>query len=97
MKAGIADLGFLEAGTRVSVDLSGPANVRLMVAECAVLMRFGSPYGYYGGLYAGGTVSLTVPEHDHWIHVVDLAGLPNGVSISGVRIKRPRRRMLLAV
>ena len=95
MNVGYAELGFLETGTHVSVDLSRPANVRLMIPECAVLMRFGYGYVFYGGLSAGGTVTLTVPEDDCWVHLVDLAGLSGSVSMSAVRIQRPQRRPLL--
>ena len=47
-----ADLSFLRAGSRVSVDISGPAYVRLMVIECALFRREGFPYVFHGGLYA---------------------------------------------
>ena len=83
-----ADLGILEAGSKVSVDISGPANVRLMVAECAVLRQFGYGYLYYGGLYGSGTVTLPVPETDHWVLDVDLERLLTRVSISPIRIAR---------
>jgi hypothetical protein len=87
-----ADLGYLEAGTRVSVDISGPANVRLMLPECLVLRQFGYAYVFHGGAYTAGRVTLKVPEDDHWLHVVDLEGLTGRVVVSPVRVQRPRRQ-----
>jgi hypothetical protein len=86
-----ADLGYLEQGTRLSVDISGPANVRLMIPKCAILRQFGFGYVFYGGIYGLGTVTLTVPEDDHWLHVVDFEGLYGRVSASPVRVEHPRR------
>jgi len=88
-----ADLGFLEAGNRVTVDISGYANVRLMEPEAVVLMQFGYGYVFYGGRFGPGTVTLEVPEDGYWWHVVDVLGLGAGVSVSGVEIER--RRLVL--
>jgi hypothetical protein len=93
MNAGYADLGYLEEGTRVMVDISGPANVRLITPECAVLRQFVYGYVSYGGAYPAGTITLTVPESDHWLHVVDLEGFYGRVSVSPVRVEHPRRRV----
>jgi hypothetical protein len=95
MKVLRAELGFLPQGSRVSIELSAPANVRLMVAECAVLNQFGYGYAFHGGLYPRGTVTITVPDDDHWVLVVDLEGLSRAVTVSPVSIKRARRRRFM--
>jgi hypothetical protein len=87
------DLGSLPEGSRVSVHISAPANVRLMVTECAVFRDAGFPYLSYGGLYSGGTVTIDVPEEDHWVLDVDLEGRCGAVRTSRVRVTRPRRRV----
>jgi hypothetical protein len=92
MDAAYADLGHLSEGTRLSVDITAPACVRLMMPECMVLRQFGFPFVYHGGLYSAGTVTLVVPEDGHWVHMVDLDGLRHPVSVSPVRIERPTRR-----
>lgn len=82
-----ADLGYLEARTRVSVELSGCARVRLLEAEAMAFLQFGLPFVYYGGVYGPGTVTLAVPESGYWWHVVDVEGL-GSASVSSVRIQR---------
>jgi hypothetical protein len=83
-----ADLGFLEAGSRVTVEISGCANVRLMEPEAMVFMQFGYGYVFYGGLYGPGTVTLEVPDDGYWWHVVDVVGLNGPVSVSSLGIER---------
>lgn len=61
-----------------------------MVAECGVLNHFGYGYVFHGGLKPCGTVTITVPDDDHWVLVVDLEGLSHAVTVSAVRISRPR-------
>jgi hypothetical protein len=94
VNAGYADLGYLEAGTLVSVDISDMANVRLLQPEWMVLWQLGYGCIYWGGLYGGGTVTIPVPEDGCWVHVVDLEGLVGRVECSRVRIARPRRSFL---
>jgi Domain of unknown function (DUF1883) len=86
-----ADLGFVEAGSRVSVDISAPARVRLMEPEELVIEQFGGPTLCTGGFFGAGRVTLRVPEDGHWLHVVDIAGRPARVGVSNVRIQRRRR------
>jgi hypothetical protein len=85
-----ADLGFLEAGSRVTVEISGFANVRIMEPEAFVLMGFGYGYVFYGGLYGPGMVTLEVPEDGYWWHVVDVVGLGGPVSVSRADVERRR-------
>lgn len=88
----LADLGPLDEHSRVSVEISAWANVRLMVAECAVLKQFGYGYVFYGGLYRPGRVTLAVPYTEHWVLVVDLEGLVGTVTASPIHVEPPRRR-----
>lgn len=85
-----ADLGFLEAGSRVSVEISGYANVRLIEPEAMVLMQFGYGYLFYGGLSRPGTVTLEVPDDGYWWHLVDVVGLTGTVSVSSLSVERRR-------
>lgn len=89
-----ADLGFIEAGSRVTVEISGFANVRLLEPEHMILAQFGMPYVFYGGLYGPGTVTLEVPESGYWWHMVDVVGLNGPVSVSSTNVER--RRLLPA-
>lgn len=85
-----ADLGFLEAGSRVSVEISGPARVRLLESEAMIFLEFNEAFVYYGGVYGPGCVTLTVPEDGCWWHLVDVEGLAGPVTVSDVSIERPQ-------
>lgn len=83
-----SDLGLLEAGSTVSVDISGMANVRLIESDWLLIAQFGWEYIYYGGLYGPGTVTIRVPEDGHWCLVIDTKDLDGwgSVSVSPPRI-----------
>lgn len=88
--AGRTNLGFLEAGSRVAVDISGAARVRLMEPEAMVLLQAGLPSLSPGGVYGPGTVTLTVPEDGYWWHLVGIEGMTGAVTLSRVRTRRLR-------
>lgn len=87
-----SDLGWLPTRTRIEVDLSAAANVRLMDAESAAFHQLGMPYVSFGGLKTRSPVVFDVPDDDHWVVVVDLAGLIGSVA-ARVRVL-PNRRSL---
>jgi hypothetical protein len=85
-----ADLGFLEAGSRVTVEISGPARVRLLEPESMIFAQFGEAFVFYGGFYGPGRVTLTVPEDGYWWHLVDVEGLSGPATVSELSIERPQ-------
>jgi hypothetical protein len=91
MNACYADLGFVEAGSRVVAEISGPARVRLMEPEELLLQQLGGPTLCVGGIFSAGRVSLEVPEDGHWLHVIDVVNLSSSVTVSRASVQRRRR------
>lgn len=93
MEACRSDLGFLEAGDRVTVEISGPARVRLMEPESMLFAQFGFAHLSYGGYYSAGSVAFEVGEPGCWWLVVDVADLAGAM----VRVSTPeiQRRQLV--
>lgn len=89
-----ADLDFVRAGSRVSLEISSWANVRLLEPEAMIFAQFGLPYLYVGGLYRPGRVTLRVPESGYWWLMIDLQGVGGSVSVSPANVER--RRLIFA-
>lgn len=70
-----SDLGQLERGTVVEVNLTGSAaNVRLLDAANFSAYRLGQRHRYIGGYYTKSPARLQVPSHGHWFVAVDYGG-----------------------
>lgn len=80
MKYAYRDLGEQDAGTAVTVRLSGSvSNVVLLDAANFARYRAGQPFLYTGGHFVRSPVELEVPEDGHWYLVVDTGGFKGRV------------------
>lgn len=95
--SGVANLGSIVADSRVHIEITDFANVRLLEPECVVLRQFGYPYVYRGGLFSPGEVVLRVPDDGEWWLVVDREGLAPGTTLASAAtiVRRPRRPSLI--
>lgn len=75
MKYFHADLGTLNAGATVTVELTGNAcNVALVDTTNLTRYRRGDSFRHVGGHYRQSPVLLRVPRYGHWHVVADLGG-----------------------
>ena len=85
------NLGFLAAGTIVTVTLSGTeANVKLLDESNFHAYKTRARHHYTGGHYRRSPAVLSVPNDGTWHVVVDLGGFVGNVR-SGVQVRRPVR------
>lgn len=74
MKYAFYDLHELDQGQIVEVELSVPANVRLMNTENFEKYKHGKIHKYHGGHVSTSPYRIMVPRHDHWFVTIDLGG-----------------------
>ncbi len=83
------DLGWVKAGTVVTVDLSGTeCNVLLLTPSNFNKFHRGQAYEYYGGHFKKSPVQLDVPFAGQWVVVINLGGFSGSVS-ARVTYKEP--------
>ena len=81
-----ADLGVVDAGSTVVVELEGTeANVYLLDPLSLRAYESGRQYRYYGGHYNRSPVAIPVPSTGSWFVVVDLGGFAGRVA-AAVRV-----------
>lgn len=74
MKFSYYDLGNLNKGQVVEVQLSAAANVRLMDSSNYSNYKNGRRHRYYGGYVKRSPYKITVPNSAHWYVTIDLGG-----------------------
>lgn len=74
VKYAFYDLHELDQGQIVEVELSVPANVRLMDTENFEKYKHGKVHKYHGGHVSTSPYRILVPRHDHWFVTIDLGG-----------------------
>ena len=74
MKFSYYDLGNLNKGQVVEVQLSAAANVRLMDSSNYSNYKNGRRHRYYGGYVKRSPYKITVPNSTHWYVTIDLGG-----------------------
>jgi len=79
------DLGHLERGRIVEVELTSGANVRLMTSSEFNNYKNGKPHRFTGGLAKKSPVRLQVPNSGRWYVAVDMQGL-RGSTKASVRV-----------
>ena len=68
------DLGHVERGKIVEVQLSAAVNVRLMDSTNYSNYKNGRRHRYYGGYVTRSPYKITVPSSGHWYLTIDLGG-----------------------
>lgn len=68
------DLGHIEKGKIVEVQLSSAANVRLMDSTNYSNYKNGRRHRYYGGHVTKSPYKIMVPSSGHWYLTIDLGG-----------------------
>jgi hypothetical protein len=68
------DLGHLDQGTGVRVDLDQQANVRLMDSVNYSAYQAGRQYRFFGGRQVRSPAVLTTPSTGRWYVAIDLGG-----------------------
>ena len=77
------NLGYLQAGEVVEVNLAGnAANVRLLDSVNLSSYKRGRRHRYYGGLVTRSPVRLAIPRSGNWHVAVDMTGLRGTVRSS---------------
>ncbi len=79
------DLGHVDKGKIVEVQLSAAANVRLMDSSNYNNYKNGRRHSYYGGYVKQSPYRIVVPRSSHWYVTIDLGGYAGKVRHS-VRI-----------
>jgi hypothetical protein len=79
------DLGYLNGGEVVEINLDHAANVRLMDAGNFHSYRQGGQHRYLGGEARRSPIRLRVPQPGHWHVAIDLGGR-TGTIRAGVRV-----------
>lgn len=74
MKFSYYDLGNLNKGQVVEVQLSAAANVRLMDSSNYSNYKNGRKHRYYGGYVKRSPYRITIPNSAHWYVTIDLGG-----------------------
>ncbi len=74
MKFSYYDLGNLDKGKIVEVQLSVAANVRLMDSSNYSRYKSGKKHQYYGGYVTKSPYKIIVPSSKHWYVTIDLGG-----------------------
>ena len=82
------DLGYLEAGAIVEVDLDAQANVILLNQSNFFSYKAGCSFNHYGGWAKRSPVRFEIPYLDHWHVCVDLGGYGGSVR-TGIRVIKP--------
>jgi len=73
------DLGHVNRGDLVVVELGYAANVRLLDNTNYQQYRSGRQHNCYGGFYKHSPAKIAVPRSGHWHVAVDLGGNPGNV------------------
>lgn len=76
------DLGNLDRGKVVEVQLSAAANVRLLDSTNYSNYKSGRKHRYYGGYVTRSPYKITVPSSGHWYLTIDLGGYAGSVKHS---------------
>ncbi|SEB07532.1 TIR domain-containing protein [Pseudobutyrivibrio sp. ACV-2] len=79
------DLGQLDRGRIVEVQLNAAANVRLMDSSNYNNFKNGRNHRYYGGYVKRSPYKIPVPNNAHWYITIDLGGYAGSVR-HGVRV-----------
>lgn len=82
MKFSYYDLGHLEKGQIVEVQLTAAANVRLMDSSNYNSYKNGRRHRYYGGHVNQSPFKIVVPNSAHWYVTIDLGGYAGSVKHS---------------
>lgn len=82
MKFSYRDLGHLDRGQIVEVQLSAAANVRLMDTANFNNYKKGRRHRYYGGYVKQSPFKIPVPSSGHWYLTIDLGGYAGTVTHS---------------
>ena len=100
MKFSYYDLGNLNKGQVVEVQLSAAANVRLMDSSNYSNYKNGRRHRYYGGYVKRSPYKITVPNSTHWYVTIDLGGyagtVRHSVSVLSGALPVARERLPLA-
>lgn len=73
------DLGYLDKGQIVEVQLTAAANVRLMDSSNYNSYKNGKSHRYYGGYVKRSPHKIIVPNSAHWYVTIDLGGYAGSV------------------
>lgn len=73
------DLGHLDKGQIVEVQLTAAANVRLMDSSNYSSYKNGRRHRYYGGYVKRSPYKIVVPNAAHWYVTIDLGGYAGSV------------------
>ena len=76
------DLGYLDRGKMVEVQLSAAANVRLLDSSNYNSYKNGRKHRYYGGYVTRSPYRITIPTSGHWYLTIDLGGYAGKVKHS---------------
>lgn len=68
------DLGYVDAGATVHVELDNQANVHLLDSHNYDRYQRGLDYRAYGGLQVRSPAKLRVAHSGHWYVAIDLGG-----------------------
>lgn len=82
MKYSCYDLGHLDKGQIVEVQLTAAANVRLMDSSNYNSYKKGRRHRYYGGYVNRTPYKIVVPNSTHWYVTIDLGGYAGSVKHS---------------
>lgn len=82
MKFSYYDLGYLDRGQIVEVQLTAAANVRLMDSSNYSSYKNGRRHKYYGGYVKRSPYKIVVPNAAHWYVTIDLGGYAGSVKHS---------------
>lgn len=76
------DLGYLDRGRIIEVQLSAAANVRLLDSTNYSYYKNGRKHRYYGGYVTRSPYRVTIPSSGHWYLTIDLGGYAGTVKHS---------------
>lgn len=82
MKFSYYDLGHLDKGQIVEVQLTAAANVRLMDSSNYNSYKNGRRHRFYGGYVKRSPYKIVVPNSAHWYVTIDLGGYSGSVGHS---------------
>ncbi len=82
MKFSYYDLGNVDKGKIVEVQLSIAANVRLMDSSNYFKYKSGKKHQYYGGHITKSPYKIIIPSSKHWYVTIDLGGYSGRVQHS---------------
>lgn len=68
------DLGLLDSGKTVRVNIDKQANVLLLDSSNFSNYKNGRAFKYYGGLVKRSPIQIQVPFQSHWYVAIDLGG-----------------------